>query len=226
MKHNFYNLYGVFADKNLNLIGETMKVKITFIEPLLGTTSANPEIAKEFILSKHPDKSPQVDEEASLASGEEEFEKSATVFPREKKKLFMWDYQWKGFFKESCEAMINGDGYTKEQLKKVRLTQYLYKKTIDKQIFVLPRKIFLNLNGGKIEWLQRPLRGQTMRGERICLAHSEMLPAGTTCEIELEWYNKKLGDKIIEWLDMGKRLGTMQWRSGGYGRFTWKEVKV
>ena len=199
-----------------------MKVRIEFIEPVLGTSPANPEIAKEFVMSKCPE-GEAADEVETLEQAEQMFEKSATIFPKLDGKPFMWDYQWKGFFKEACEAMIHSEEHTQEKLKKLRLTQYLFKKTIDRQIFVLPRRIFF-VPSGKIEWLQRPLRGQTMRGERICLAHSEMLPAGTTCEFEIEWHNDKLGDYILEWLDMGERLGTLQWRSGGWGRFTWKDI--
>lgn len=35
----------------------TIKVKITFIEPVLGTWPANPNVAREFIASKSPDAS-------------------------------------------------------------------------------------------------------------------------------------------------------------------------
>ena len=95
-----------------------------------------------------------------------------------------------------------------------------YKKTIDKQIFVFPRKIYLILpEGGKVTFIERPLRGETMRGERICLARSESVPAGTTIHIEISCLNKKLEGFIPQWLKYGRLMGLGQWRSSGMGRF-------
>jgi len=205
-----------------------MKFTLTFTEPLLGTLSGNKDIAEEFINSKHPDGH---SEEESKAHPDEELEKSSTIFARDGHRLMLWDYQIKGFFKEACEAMINTDTIKKEDLRKPRLTQYLYKKTIDKQIFVFPRRIYLNLPEGEIpkfiapgmskddKTCQRPLRGQTMRGERICLARSESVPPGTTLEIEVKCLNTNLEGYIGRWLAYGALLGLGQWSSSGMGRF-------
>ena len=203
-----------------------MKVQLTFIEPLLGTLSGNKEIAEEFINSKHPDGH---SEEESEAHPDEELEKSSTIFARDGDKLMLWDYQFKGFFKEACEQMINSGTMKKEDLKgpnnSLRLTNYLYKKTIDKQIFVMPRKIHLELpEGAKHEFIERPLRGQTMRGERICLARSESVPAGTSLEIEVVCLNVKLELFIEKWLTFGALFGMGQWRSSGMGRFVWQKI--
>jgi len=205
-----------------------MKYKLTFTEPLLGTLSGNKDIAEEFINSKHPDGH---SEEESEAHPDEELEKSSTIFARDGERLMLWDYQIKGFFKEACEQMINSGTMTKEELKGPRLTQYLYKKTIDKQIFVFPRKIYLNLPEGEIptfiapgmsedgKTCQRPLRGETMRGQRICLARSESVPPGTTLEISVTCLNDKLEKYLTRWLTYGALLGLGQWRSSGMGRF-------
>ena len=200
-----------------------MKYELTFTEPLLGTLSGNKEIAEEFINSKHPDGH---SEEESEMHPDEELEKSSTIFARDGEKLMLWDYQFKGFLKEACEQMINSDTMTKEEQKKYRLTGYMYKKTIDKQIFVMPRKIHLELpEGTKPEFIERPLRGQTMRGERICLARSESVPPGTKVIIEIIHLNEKLKKFIPQWLTYGALLGMGQWRSGGFGRFSWVELK-
>ena len=207
--------------------GKTMKFEIEFTEPLLGTLSGNKEIAEEFINSKHPE---GYSEEESEMHPDEELEKSSTLFARDGGKLMLWDYQFKGFLKEACEQMINSGTMTKEALKgpnnSLRLTQYLYKKTIDKQIFVFPRRIHLILpNGAKTEFIERPLRGQTMRGERICLARSESVPAGTKVNISIQCLNEKLITFIPQWLTYGALLGMGQWRSSGMGRFSFKEIK-
>lgn len=199
-----------------------MKIKVTFIEPVLGTLAGNKELATDYQASKHPD-GVQEDEAEAIKDMNEQLEKSSTIFPRENGKVFIWDYQFKGFLKEGIGAIITSDAYTKEQLKKVRLTQYLYKRTIDKLVFVKPRKIFLNLSGD-LSWCERPLRGQTMRGERISLARSEQAPAGTTIELEISSMHKNLWPFIEECLDYGELSGLLQWRNSGMGRFTWVKV--
>ena len=198
-----------------------MKYQIEFSEPLLGTLSGNKEIAEEFINSKHPEGH---SEEESEMHPDEELEKSSTIFARDGDKLMLWDYQFKGFLKEACEQMISSETMTKEELKNYKLTQYLYKRTIDKQIFVMPRRIHLIMpEGAKTEFIERPLRGQTMRGERICLARSESVPAGTKVDIEILCLNTKLEKFIPQWLKYGALLGMGQWRSSGMGRFSFKE---
>ena len=199
-----------------------MKVRITFTEQLLGTLSGNKEIAEEYINSKHPDGK---SDEESDAHPDNELEKSSTIFARDGDKPMLWDYQFKGFFKEACEQMIDSDTMSKKELNVFRLTRYLYKKTIDKQIFVIPRKIHLELpKGTGIEFIERPLRGQTMRGERICLARSESVPAGTTVAIEVVCLNEKLEPFIANWLSYGQLFGLGQWRTSGMGRFKWDEI--
>jgi hypothetical protein len=163
-----------------------MKIEITLTEATLGTLAGNPEIAKEFIMSKHPDGIQQDELHAETPEGD--LAKACTIFPRENGKPFIWDYQIKGFFKEACIAMIETDTITQEELKAVRLTKYLFKRTID-------RKIHENWNAelsGEICWCERPLRGMTMQGERISMARSEEIPAGSKFSFEIICMNKKL----------------------------------
>jgi len=203
-----------------------MKVLIEFTEPLLGTLAGNKEIAEEFIISKHPEGMSKEESDTVPDIGID-VEKSSTFFARDKEgKHMLWDYHIKGFFKEACLAMIQTDTIKKEELKKVRLTEYMYKRTIDKQIFAAPRQIILILPSKEVlPFCQRPLRGQTMRGERISLARSEMAPAGTKIEIEIITMNKKLDQFISKWLDYGALSGFGQWRNSGMGRFKWQELK-
>ena len=199
-----------------------MKIEIEFTESLLGTLSGNPAVAKEFILSKHPSGIPQEDELASLPP-EEAVEKTSTIHRRNTEgKVVIYDYQWKGFLKEACEAMIGTGTMTQKELSDVRLTRYLYKKTIDQLVFVNPRMTIVE--GTITGFLERPLRGQTMRGERISLARSEQVAAGAKCKIDITWMNKNLEPFIEQWLNYGILKGMLQWRSGGYGRFLWKKV--
>lgn len=198
-----------------------MKIEIEFTEPLLGTLPGNKEIAEEFIISRHPEGHAQDETDSILES----VEKATTFFARDEDGMLMlWDYQVKGYFKSACEAMIMTDTLTQEELKKVRLTRYLYKKTIDMMIFVSPRRIRLE-NYSELIMCERPLRKDNPKGGNVALSRSEEAPAGTTIEIEIVTLNEKLNDFIKRWLDYGVLSGFGQWRNSGKGRFIWKELK-
>lgn len=59
-----------------------LKVRLTFLEEILGTASADPEIHETFIASNAPD-APTRKEEIEAIGIEEVVEKSMTVFPRD-----------------------------------------------------------------------------------------------------------------------------------------------
>lgn len=195
---------------------KTIKVRVTYTEDLLGTANANPDIHREFIASNAPD-APSREEEIEAIGVDAMVDKSMTVFPRDADgEPFTWDYQWKGFFKESCSMLRRVDKTKSKALK-------AYKKEIDGLVFVSPRKIPLVLpDGESIGNCQRPLRAQTMQGERVALANSETVPAGTTQEFEILLYKDDLEAAVIEWLDYGRVHGTGQWRNSGKGRFEYE----
>ena len=186
-------------------------VKLTFTDDLLGTTSGNPELHREFIASKAPGAAKMEEEVASLGVEAVE-EKSMTVFPKMADGTpYLWDYQIRGFFKEICGAMRGIPGTKSSKVK-------AYKKKVDNTIFVEPREIPLDLHGMKIADCQRPLRASTMQGERIALANSEVCPQGTTCEFDVLCMVDEDADMLREWLEYGKYKGIGQWRNSGKGR--------
>ena len=73
-------------------------------------------------------------------------------------------------------------------------------------------------------------------GERVALANSEMLPAGTWFDCELRLLEPVKGTKgtdyllnmelVRECLDYGQLKGLGQWRSGSWGRYSWEELKA
>lgn len=193
-----------------------IKVRITTTEEMLGTASANPEIHSEFIASKAPD-APKMAEEVEAVGAEEVFEKAMTVFPKVNGSPIMWDYQWKGFFKDTCSSLRKVTGTESSKIK-------AFKKEIDGLIFVEPRAIPITFEG-EMGVCQRPLRGQTPQGERIALASSESIPAGATMEFTITCMLDNQEAAVREWLDYGKWRGIGQWRNSGKGRFTWEEVK-
>ena len=194
-----------------------MKIILNFIEPVLGTTPFNQEVYRDFIMDKS-----KADEEEVAENLEESLEKSSTGFPKENDKPFFWNYQIKGFFKDAWLAIITSGKYTKAEMKKYRMTEYMYKRTIDHILFVNPRKIFIEL-AGELSFCERPLRAQTMRGERIALARSEQVPAGSSISFELTSQNDDHYDIWEECLDYGKLRGLGQWRNSGMGCFSWKK---
>lgn len=193
-----------------------LNVKLTLLEQMLGTASANPDLYKEFIASKSSEDN-EKEEVDSLPNVDEAVKKGTTVFHRtEDGKPFIYDYQIKGFFKDACGMLRRSDDTLSKKLK-------AYKKEIDGLVFVFPRKILLNIPDKKeIGICQRPLRAQTMQGERISLARSETVPEGTYLEFEIQLLSKSLESYVSEWLDYGKLRGLGQWRNSGMGKFEYE----
>ena len=194
---------------------QEMRVRLTFIEEILGTASNDKEIHSEYIASKAPD-APSREEEVAAVGVEEMIEKGMTVFHRNAEgKPILFDYQIKGFFKNSAKAFYAQD---KKSLP-------AYKSKIDNNVFIKERQIPLQIpDGMEIGDCQRPLRGQTAQGERIALAHSETCPAGTIIEFTIMWMVKGMEKNIRDWLDYGKLNGIGQWHNSGKGRFEWEKI--
>lgn len=156
-------------------------------------------------------------------------DKGMTVFPRnENGEPILYDYQIKGFFKDSCGMLSRIGGKTETGKKKAvnesgKLTAY--KKVIDGLIFIQPRMIPIHVNG-EITECQRPLRAQTAQGERVSLANSEQIPSGSTCEFEVMLLDDSHEKVVLEWLDYGALRGIGQWRNSSKGRFEYEVFEV
>jgi hypothetical protein len=206
---------GKTAPYNPKHKAKEMEIKITLIEELLGTASADPDIHREFIASKAPD-AKSMEEEVEAIGVDAVEAKARTIFPKDGGKPFLWDYQIKGFFKDACGMLARVPGTQSNKLK-------AYRKIIDGLVFPQPRRIFLILPNGKaLGDCQRPLRAHTAQGERIALAASETAPPGTTLECEIKLLDDRLEKVIEEWLNYGALRGLGQWRNSGKGRFVWK----
>lgn len=193
---------------------KTIKVKITFTESVLGTCAANEDIYREFIGSKAPDAN-TIEDEVEALGADAVAEKGMTVFPKTEDGVpFFYDYQIKGFFKDTCGGLRKIKGTESSKIK-------AYKKEIDKLIFVEPRKIPIIFDG-EIGKCERPLRAMTMQGERVSLACSEEIPSGATAEFDVVLLNDENENLIIEMLEYGRYSGIGQWRNSGKGRFTYE----
>lgn len=204
-----------------------LKVKITFLEDVLGTQPSNEELYRDFIGGKAPDAA-TIEEEVAALGVDEMVEKGTTIFPKtDSGQPYLYDYQVKGFFKDSCSALsrvAEKDPLTKKKKpcnESSKLTAY--KKIIDGLIFVEPRRIVLETNK-PITVCQRPLRAQTAQGERVALASSEAVASGAVAVFEVTCFSDEHEAAVREWLDYGRWKGIGQWRNSGKGRFIWEEI--
>lgn len=197
-----------------------MKIKITLVEEMLGTCCQNKEVHEEFIASKSKD-AEKMKEELEALPADELMSKALTVFPRDADGMpILFDYQFKGFIKDAVGLLLEiSDGTI--SVGKTKVTKWTFKRIVDNYVFVSPRKIRLAPVG---EVCTRPLRADTMKGERVSLSSSETIPAGTSFELEIKTLTPALDDLMLKCLDYGALKGVGQWRNSGKGRFTWEKV--
>lgn len=189
-----------------------MKVKVTTTEEMLGSSPADPDVYTIFIGSRtNPENAA---EEAESLNEQEEFEKGLTVFPRLNDKPFVWDYQWKGLFKDACGMLRRVPGTESSKCK-------AFKKIIDGLIFVDERKIPIETDQ-EITICERPLRASTAQGDRVALAASECIAPGATMTFTVRCLVDSDMKMVKEWLNYGRIRGFGQWRNSGKGRFTWE----
>lgn len=193
------------------------KITITLTEEALGMMPADPDIHEKFIASKAPD-AKTMQEEIMEDGVAEVVERGMTVFPRLPDGTpYMYDYQLRGFFKDSIGLLRRAPGTESSKCK-------AYKKIVDGCIFVKERQIPIKLSGPMGD-CQRPLRTDGPTGSRTAIAHSETVPAGSTLTCTITLTDDKLWPLVEECLDYGRYHGLAQWRNSGKGAFTWKAVK-
>lgn len=206
---------------------KNIRVHLDFTDPILGTSPNNKDIYKDFIASKAPDANSVADEIDSIGL-QEYTEKGITVFPRnENGEPIFWDYQVKGFFKDSCgmlgRVVERDENGKKKKAKNACGKITAYKKVLDGLLFITPREIPIKFEG-EIGLCQRPLRAQTPMGERVALAISEEIPEGASCEFTITILDDDLEAAVIEMLDYGCLRGMGQWRNSGKGRFVYEII--
>lgn len=152
---------------------------------------------------------------------------------------YLYDYQIRGFFKDSC-GLLSRAG--KKEASNNSSDIKAYKKTVDGCVFVLPRRVAINIPenyldddgvtvlpsyepDGSLKVIQRPLRASTAQGDRVTIACSESVPAGSSMKFTIAYTDPSLRDVIIEWLNYGVIHGLSGWRNAGWGTFKWRELK-
>lgn len=207
--------------------GPKAKVLIEWFENCLGTTPADPKLYEDYIASRAIKKGKKSEEEVAeeIKEAYEALDaveqRGWTTFMRDKDGFFVYDYWVKGFLKSAFQVLME----TKD-IDKVTA----YKNTIDRFVFIWPRKvrfqydpsILISHNGTKrLPVYERPLRAMTPQGPRTALTRSDYFPPGTRMEFEIELLpTSKLNFDMIETaFSYGRKFGMSQWASGGWGRF-------
>ena len=252
---------GAWSDKrigmkaNLPIIADSMKIEIQLIGKSLGMAPSDPSAL--IYTAKEEDETNIYPEDDNP---EEKEERTFTVWPRAKfvpsnydgvwtqvnepfciqvpkedtvELPFIFDYQIRGMFKDACGLLSRAKNNKSSDLK-------AYKKQVDGNIFVAPRKIAFNVaesyiddngsevsaydpeNPSRLRLMARPLRTSGPTGERSAIAISEVMPPMSTFKFEVLMTNKNLRPVIEEWLDYGLIRGLGQWRNSGIGTFRWR----
>jgi len=228
-------------DESMPKKDEVLRVRVIFTAPILASRPNNPELMADYIASNAPDALSKK-EEIEAVGVEGVMEQQMTVFSRdEEDRPFVWDYQWKGFFKDSIGMLRNIPGTESSKIR-------AYKKWVDGLLFIegaqmdairaeeaqtglrkdpiarrtAQRRIYLQ-NTGDLDYCQRPLRASTAMGERQALACSEMYGPGTYMEFNIICKGGLLTDVVYECLDAAEYRGFGQWRNSGVGTFVWDE---
>lgn len=241
-----------------SILKDKIYVEIELLDDCLGTGPSDKDLLKTFIAKNAPD-APSREEEIAAVGEEEIVLKGTTVFYKGifkekdhhnvdvldrfekcdfdiddediKKKPFFWNYQIRGFFKDSCGLLARASYGESANLK-------AYKKVIDGGIFVGPRRIGIDCapyyfddfgemtpcDPLNLKVLQRPLRIQDKNGERTAIASSEVVPAGSRLKFYIAYTDPKNRDLIYEWLNYGADHGLGAWRNSGMGAFRWREL--
>lgn len=158
---------------------------------------------------------------------------------------FYYNYQIRGFFKDSCGLLSKADEVD-ENGKKIGTTESAkikaYKKVIDGGIFVFPRRIAIEIpefyleddgftmipskdEDGKLRILSRSLRISSPTGERVAIASSEFIPAGSKMRFTIGMTSLKFKPAVVEWLNYAVVHGISGWRNSGLGICRWREIK-
>lgn len=188
-----------------------IQVKAVFTEEVLGTAPQNRELYRTYIASKSED-AKKIEEEVNSLGVEAVLDKTRTGFSMDEDgEPHLWDYQIKGFFKDACGGLRKMTGSQSEKLK-------AYKKIIDKDVFITPRKIRFE-NVVDIGSCERPLRTSGPQGERTALAISDTVNAGSYICFSVFVLDGSAVKAVREWLDYGTVSGLGQWRNSGKGTF-------
>lgn len=215
-----------------------VEVMVEFMETLLGTVPKDPELVARYLAEKVRKRKDLTDQEKEELIKEEcatafeqmkqEEQKGYTGFYKDEDGYWTYNYWILGFMKSAYQALMETGDLEKLPVWRTRLNRFIHIKE--------RRLHFIRAEGEEAEketdWvlevLTRPLRAKTPQGERVALARSDVLPAGTRLKWTFELLpNPKITTNDLRIaLEFGLYEGMGQWRSGGYGTFKVVEFNV
>jgi hypothetical protein len=184
------------------------KVKIRFLDQILGTIPKDRELYESFVMTKVP-KPEGISGE--LEDVEEVEERGWTGFLKDEKGgkgYYLSNHMVLGFLKEAGNTLKEHVGVK------------ALKSKIENFVFVGPRKILFNKSEVDTK-VERPIRVRTPKGYRVSLARSDAFNE----DMEIEFHliileHKEVTPELIEALfEYGEFSGLGQYRKGSYGRF-------
>lgn len=198
-------------------------VRFDFTEDILGSTPDTQEVYETYVQAKV--RTANVNGHYAT-NGRDELEtlsvaRDKTDFHRLGNTPILYEYVFKGFMKESCAHLRALGGKTLSS----ELTTY--KTIINAGILIKPRRVPLRLAGGPTFDFSRILRTDTAQGPRNVPVCSVSAPANTWLEFEMHVMGNIITEALLtEWFDRGEWVGLGQWRSGGWGRFTYQLTSI
>lgn len=232
---------------------KTLTVRATILEEMLGMTPGDPESFTKFLefrKAKLGVKAAQIDNDKT----EEELkalrfrvdemkadntENSVDVFPRsEDGAPIIWDYQIRGFFKDSMKALkdmlaikkTKGEGDDEKAAALKKLSKMTVSSVagfskmpatwVDRGVFVGPRQIKIEMpEGSSMGYCQRPLRVEKFPKDITSLKNSETVPEGSVVKFKVGILNDADEKLVLACLHYGFLRGFGEWRNSGKGRF-------
>lgn len=180
------------------------------LEPILGTIPKDRKVFENFVMdqAKTEVEKGKAAEDVDRVPEEVESRGWTGFYENEDGHPILMDYQFKGFLK-------NAGNVLKDALRVKNLRSH-----VEQTVFVNPRSILLAEKPDDV--LERPLRAMTMQGPRVSLMRSDMINPGRQYSFDLQVLEgSKVTEKVLRGiLSYGELSGLLQWRNGGYGRFT------
>ncbi|MGM9763545.1 MAG: hypothetical protein ACI3ZQ_05960 [Candidatus Cryptobacteroides sp.] len=97
----------------MEFFDKELKVRLTFIEEVLGSSPASKEVYRDYIASKAPE-APSIEDEIEAVGIDETADSKMTVFPRVDGKVGVWDYQISGVLVPEVRGMSEGGSGSRE----------------------------------------------------------------------------------------------------------------
>lgn len=226
------------------------RVRVTLLTDALGTKPCSADIATRYLqqrMTKADRMARDLTEEDRIAAANEKVEqaeKAMTIFYKDDEgRPVIQGFQIMGFLKEAAITQSND---------RTKLASNFYAgslKTRIEQAYNVPDywirirlpdgydpyETVKGADGGDVRrWkvFERPLRSEVRGVQMTSIAKSEVIPAGSTLEFDVEIRSETVPvssgkqsakvdayDLLIELLGEGQRRGLMQFRNAGYGRF-------